>query len=183
MWGEMVSCGARWWAVRRDRVREGCVARWGCVWRDGTGWVGVDAFLPFSFPPLIAVCTFITISFVLQKFFWKYFPKFVLRNIISKILLRCFLWKLFEFRFTEGCYIKHVISRKNLPQKRFWIFLCMDRNSFIPCSRWNILSFFLYPHENRFELCCIVLLTFPAHICLRNNFSADFAMTDFDLKS
>ena len=59
------------------------VATWRCVWQHGVEIGSVDAFLPFSFPPLIVLCTFRTISFFLRKFFHKYFPKVVLRKIIS----------------------------------------------------------------------------------------------------
>lgn len=88
------------------------------------GWDGSrkgdEAFLPFSFYSLVASYSFGTISFVLRKFFRTDFLKVVFaEDYLIDFLMRFSRGNFPTFRFTEDCFVKLVISRKNLPQEHF----------------------------------------------------------------
>lgn len=95
--------------------------------RDGSG----DAFLLFSFLLLIVLHAFKTVSFVLCRFSTRIFQKLFWGRLSHRFSYDIFPRKIFKFCFTENCFVKLVIFHKNLPQERFSIFSCLDRNFFI----------------------------------------------------
>lgn len=89
----------------------------------------------------------------LMRFFRVNFLIFVLRKILSRF-----------FSFYHKKFHKNV----------FPIFLCLDRNSFIPCPGWNTQSFVLISLFNRIDLCGVISLV------SRKILTIDFVATDFD---
>lgn len=100
---------------------------------------GGVSFLPFSFLRwllciLLELFHLFYVSFS-ERFSESCFAKYYLRDFLMGFFCENFPIFVFGKLFRKICH-----SRKNLPQDSP-ILSCLNRNSFIPCTGWNTLSF------------------------------------------